>query len=99
MFSELDKVGKHVTDNTRSIAAVLAAPVVLEYVTDYQKAAVGFLIILGCVAATVLVPPIGVALSMGEVAVLVGGAVATATSITATYGNLLNIASVLPARP
>lgn len=88
MFSELDKVGKHVTDNTRSIAAVLAAPVVLEYVTDYQKAAVRVLIVLGCVAATVLLPPAGVALSMGEAAVLVGGVAAATTSIRATYGKL-----------
>ena len=77
MFSELDKVGKRLNDNTRSIAAVLAAPVVLEYVTDYQKAyqkaVVGVLVVLGCLAATIILPPVGYALAMYEAAVLVAG--------------------------
>ncbi|DBA68875.1 TPA: hypothetical protein ACH3X2_013354 [Trebouxia sp. C0005] len=80
MFSELDKVGKRVINNTRSIAAVLAAPVVLEYVTDYQKTGVGILIFLGCVAASVMVPPFGYALAVSEAAALWGGVAVLATS-------------------
>ncbi|KAL0030509.1 hypothetical protein WJX79_000157 [Trebouxia sp. C0005] len=86
MFSELDKVGKRVINNTRSIAAVLAAPVVLEYVTDYQKTGVGILIFLGCVAASVMVPPFGYALAVSEAAALWGGVAVLATSFKVTYG-------------
>lgn len=88
MFSELDKVGKHLTNNTRSIAAVLAAPVVLEYVTDYQKTAVFILMFLGIAAASVILPPVGYALAAGEAAALFGGAAAIATSIKVTFGKL-----------
>lgn len=88
MFSELDKVGKRVINNTRSIAAVLAAPVVLEYVTDYQKTGVGILIFLGCVAASVMVPPFGYALAVSEAAALWGGVAVLATSFKVTYGKL-----------
>lgn len=67
---------------------MLAAPVVLEYVTDYQTTAVGILILLGCAAASVVLPPVGYALAAGEAAALFGGVAAFATSIKVTYGKL-----------
>lgn len=50
VFTELDKVGEGINHSARSFSAVLAAPLVLEYVTDYQANAVTFVVVLGVAA-------------------------------------------------
>jgi hypothetical protein len=65
---------------------VLAAPVVLEYVTDYQKTAVTVLICLGIVAASVILPPVGYGLALGEAGAIVGITVSLAKGVQMTYG-------------
>lgn len=77
---------------------MLAAPVVLEYVTDYQKTARGILTLLGCVAASVFLPAFVCALAVGEAAMLYGGLATIAMGIQATNGKLLNTANILPDR-
>lgn len=65
---------------------MLAAPVVLEYVMDYQKSAVTILICLGIVAASVIMPPVGYGLALGEAGAIVGITASLAKGVQLTYG-------------
>ena len=80
VFVKLNQVGNKIRDNVRSIAAVLAAPAVLEYVTDYQKDAVTFVVVLGIAAVCVAVP----ALALGAAGAEAGAGLAGVASLIHT---------------
>lgn len=92
VFAKLDKHAGIINDNTKSIVAVLAAPVVLEYAYDWQKTATTFVMVLGVAAVCVAVPVVGFAVAVSEAsagaALLVGGAVSVYKTAQLTYGEL-----------
>ncbi len=49
---------------------MLAAPLVLEYVADYQANTVTFVVLLGIAAACVLLPVVGFGVAAGEAGVV-----------------------------
>lgn len=79
---------------------MLAAPLELEFKTDYQKHAVNFLMILGIAAACVIVPGVGLGLlAMGKATAVVGGLVTVAQTAKITYGERYSVASPADSLP
>ena len=65
---------------------MLAAPLVLEYVPDYQKNAVTWFVVLGIAAACVLLPVVGFGVAAGEAGAAVASVVAACQYARMAHG-------------
>ena len=84
IFNRLDKYSAGLNSNTKSIAAVLASPLLMEYEVEYARIAGMYgLFFVGVAALCIIAPPLGVGLMAGEI--VLASAAGAATLVTGQY--------------
>ncbi len=79
----MNEVSEHLSANSRSIAAVLVGPLLVDYESQYLKTATKVLFIAGILAVAVFVPMVGVGFLAGEAAL--AGAIGSPVALTYFY--------------